>query len=164
MNDADVILIFVRSLIGYTIMVFGYMIYVFVFNVKALNFLQQARRVILEHDDIEECRAIESDIASYISSKGNVKSMIGIVFITLAVNLFTYLFAIIPQAQLTSEWQSIYIMSSIFTAYIMSTFSAYPELKSNINATCYSYALVLQSYKYVKEYEDNNNNDSSDRF
>lgn len=144
------------------IMVMIYCIHLFRYHVKALKFLRNAVNVITENGELDELEDLtELFIPTYIKTKYATKGMLYFAYVTLMLNVTFFLMATLPSEQSTIIWSILIYPVVGSNAFIIVAFNSFIELKVNVNATCESYDVLIQSYKHVKEYEDNNNDSSN---
>ncbi len=137
------------------ILVIVYLIHVLKYNIEGLKFLVYAERVISENDDPEQLEVLtKKDIPLYVETIFAIKIMMYFVFATLNLGIVVFLFSSFPEIQTNILWSVISLIMLASNAFIIITIRTFMYLKISINSTCEAYNLLIQSYEYMKEYED----------
>jgi len=162
MNDTEILQRLVLVIIGYLFSCVCYYMYLILYVKKGIRFLNNTKEIIFQHKDKEEFDKIATiDIPILINLKMVMYCEIFLTFILLSINMVFYLFTLVPESQSTNVYTFLMYISSIGTAYIFISSWKYFNLQYSVNAICGSYYIILESYKYIKEYEDKDN-DSTD--
>lgn len=161
MSDIEILQQFAIFLVGYSFFYFFKCASLVVFAKRGISYLQSARQIIFENNDKEEFDNISKDTSAIIETMPIMYYDTFLGFIVLCINIITYFFTLVPEAQLLHSWDILIYMASIGSAYIFLHVQAITKLRYTINGICGSYDIILESYKFVKEYEEKDN-DSSD--
>lgn len=150
---------FVASMIVMNIGVIAYLVYIFKYHIRGLNFLIHAEKIISKNDEPEQLEIISNnDIPLYTETMYATKGMIYFVFATFNVNIILFLLSLLHGIETTTLWMILSWVMIGSNAFILISLNSFSKLKISINATCEAYNVLIQSYEYMKEYEDNNDN------
>ena len=155
MSDIEILQQFAIFLVGYSFFYFFKCVSLVLFAKRAISYLQSARQIIFENDDKEEFDNISKDLPIIIELMPILYREAFLGFGVLCINIMTYFFTLVPEAQLLNSWDILIYMASIGSAYIFLHAKVIGELRKNINIICESYNIIVNAYK-------EKNNDSSD--
>jgi hypothetical protein len=144
-------------LIVLNITAYVYTVHVFLFGAKGLKFLKHAESVLLENNDVDEVDKLKADVPVIFDYLLSAKSMLYFIMMTMLVNMLMLSAAIFPVLFATTGWNILMLAAGITNSFVLISFRAYRIMKININATCESYNVLIQSYQYISEYEENDN-------
>jgi len=149
---------FITLLFIIDIFSFAYMAYILSFCVKGVRFLTYANNIMIENNDIREVEILRnSDIPILREYLLSVKGMLYFILVTMTINVSIIFFIIFPELYETIWWSIMKWVAAAANASIILSFHTWGEIKAHINAICNSYNVIIQSYGYIKEYEENDN-------
>lgn len=149
-------LLFIINMAAYV-----YTVHVFLFGAKGLRFLEYAKGVLLENDDVGEIdKLTKTDIPTVFDYLLSAKNMLYFIMVTMLVNMIMLSAIIFPVLFATNGWTITILAAGISNSFVIISFNAYRKMKMRINATCESYNVLIQSYQFVEECEEKDNDSS----
>ena len=151
---------FVTLLIIFNIVSFVYVFHVLMYTVKGIHFLDYARNFFLENNEDVEVDCInENDMPAFHDHLLATKGMLYFLIITIMVNLTLMLFALVPELLVTTAGTITKWAAAALNAFNVIALRGFSMVKIDVNATCEGYNVVIQSYDYIEEGEEDDSTD-----
>ncbi len=129
------------------------------YYLKGLKFLKHTYSVLKKHGEDSEADTISRiDAPAFKETQTSLKSVIVILIIAVICNISMFRFPLTPELYLTLSYSIMSWVAAIINGYVIISLLAYFPLRTKVDFTCEQYNIFLQSFKYTKEYEDNNDN------
>lgn len=162
MND---LAIFILFLVVVNTAIVLYLKNIIAYHLDALSFLKTSAKVMIENDDEpEHNKVIMEDIPVYLETSVITQVMLYFVISILNLDIVLFILSWFSLFQTTIIFDILIWVSVLSNAFIVITINYFRKLKIYINATCEAVNVLIQSYEYLKESEDNNNNERLNKF
>ena len=156
---------FMLSLVVTNIAMVLYLTHIIAYHLESLSFLKYVNEIMVENGDEKESdKLIKNDIPLYVESTLITRGMLYFVISILNLDILLFIIPWFSLFQTTMIWDILIWVSVLSNSFIIITINYFRKLKIYINATCEANNVLIQSYEYLKESEDNNNNERLNKF